>query len=329
MFKNLKRKQQTRSGTLMDSAICTICKRKPAFYFRRYSGERLCRGCFAKSIESKVRATIAKYKMFDFNDRIAVAVSGGKDSISLLHILAKIERDYPKASLVAVSVDEGIAGYRDEALKIATENCKKLGIEHHVISFKELYGFTLDEIVKKIRASEKSELTPCAYCGVLRRKALNIIARKVGANKLATAHTLDDEAQTVLLNMLHGDVMRMIREKPVTDEVHPKLVRRVKPFCEIPEKETALFAYIKKIKFQSMPCPYALEALRNDIRLFLNRMEEKHAGIKYTVFKAAERIRQVLEKVANIETLKDCRLCGEPTPQDLCKACEMLRDLGG
>lgn len=280
-----------------------------------------------ESVENKVRATIAKYKMLDFDDRIAVAVSGGKDSVSLLHILAKIERDYPKASLLAVSVDEGIAGYRDEALKIAGENCKKLGVEHHVISFKELYGFTLDEIVYKLKRSGESELTPCAYCGVLRRKALNIIARKVSADKLATAHTLDDEAQTVLLNMLHGDVLRIIREKPVTDETHPKLIRRVKPFCEIPEKETALFAYVKKIKFQAIPCPYAPEALRNDVRLFLNRMEEKHAGTKYTVFKAAEKIRLAVEKAAGSEILKECSQCGEPTAQDVCKACELLQKI--
>ncbi|MEM3579251.1 MAG: TIGR00269 family protein [Candidatus Bathyarchaeia archaeon] len=311
----------------MDNTICTVCKRKPAFYFRRYSGEMLCKGCFVKSIENKVRVTIAKYKMFDFNNRIAVAVSGGKDSVSLLHILAKMERDYPKASLVAVSVDEGIAGYRDEALKIAVENCRKLGVEHHVISFKELYGFTLDEIVEKIRMGGENELTPCAYCGVLRRKALNIVSRKVEADKLATAHTLDDEVQTVLLNVLHGDTARIAREKPVVDYVHPKLVRRVKPFCEIPEKETALYAYVKRIKFQSMPCPYASEALRNDVRQFLNRMEEKHAGIKYTVFKTAERIRHALEKAASAEALKECRLCGEPTVQELCKACEMLQNL--
>jgi len=308
---------------------CSICKRREAFFFRPYSGERLCKKCFVKSIENKVKATIAKYNMLEFNDRIAVAVSGGKDSISLLHILAKIERDYPKASLVAVSVDEGIAGYRDEALKIAGENCGKLGIEHHIISFKELYGLTLDEIVEKLRASGERELTPCAYCGVLRRKALNVIARKVNADKLATAHTLDDEVQTILLNMFHGDPYRIAREKAVTDETHPKLIRRVKPFCEIPEKETALFAYVKKIKFQSLPCPYSPEALRNDVRVFLNRMEEKHAGIKYIIFKAAEKIRPALEKAGGKEALRECVECGEPTTQALCKACEMLQKIKG
>jgi uncharacterized protein (TIGR00269 family) len=308
--------------------ICSVCKRREPFFFRQYSGERLCKRCFVKSIEGKVRATIAKHDMLEFNDRVAVAVSGGKDSVSLLHVLYKIEKDYPKASLVAVSVDEGIKGYRDEALKIAEVNCKRLGVEHHVISFKELYGFTLDEIVKALKMKGKGELTPCAYCGVLRRKALNTIASMVKASKLATAHTLDDEVQTILLNMLHGDVMRIAREKPVTDETHPKLIRRIKPFCEIPEKETALFAYVKKVRFQSIPCPYASEAMRNDIRLFLNRMEEKHPGIKFTLFNSADKVRPALEKTAAKESLRKCSLCGEPTTQELCKACQMLQEIG-
>lgn len=313
----------------MDNSVCTICKRKPAFYYRLYSGEKLCKACFVKSIENKVRATIAKYNMFEFDDKIAIAVSGGKDSVSLLHILAKIEHAYPKARLIAVSVDEGIAGYRDEALKIAEESCRKLGIEHHTISFKELYGLTLDEIVKKLRETCKRELTPCAYCGVLRRKALNMIATKVDVDKLATAHTLDDEVQTILLNIIHGDPLRIAREKPVTDETHPKLIRRVKPFCEIPEKETALFAYVKKIRFQSVPCPYAPEALRNDVRVFLNRLEEKHAGIKYAIFKSAEKIRPALEKAGKKEALRRCSICAEPTTQTICKACEMLQAIKG
>ncbi|MEM3760421.1 MAG: TIGR00269 family protein [Candidatus Bathyarchaeia archaeon] len=308
--------------------VCSVCKRREPFFYRQYSGERLCKKCFTESIEAKVKNTIAKYGMLEFDDRIAVAVSGGKDSVSLLHILAKIERNYPKAFLVAVTVDEGIKGYRDEALKIAAENCKKLGIEHHIVSFKELYGHRLDEIVRKLKEKRVSELTPCAYCGVMRRKALNIAARKLEANKIATAHTLDDETQTILLNILHGDALRIAREKPVTDETHPKLVQRIKPFCEIPEKETALYAYAKKIKFQSTPCPYASEALRNDIRTMLNRMEEKHAGIKFTIFKSIEKIRPALEKIAKKEGLRECSECGEPTTEKICKTCQMLKEIG-
>ena len=311
-----------------NAAICTACKRRESFFFRQYSGERLCKKCFAESIEAKVRASIAKYRMFNFDDRIAVAVSGGKDSISLLHILAKMARLRPKASLVAVTVDEGIKGYRDEALAIAAANCKKLKIDHHVVSFKELYGFTLDEIVARAQRKGERELTSCAYCGVLRRRALNVAARDVGADKIATAHTLDDEVQTILLNIFRGDVLRLAKEKPVTDEVHPRFVRKVKPFCEIPEKESALYAYVKKIKFQDAPCPYASEALRNDIRVMLNRMEEKHAGTKFTVFKSIERIRPALDEIAKKADFKECIECGEPASSDLCRTCEMLRQIG-
>lgn len=273
-------------------------------------------------------ATVAEYKMLRFDDRIAVAVSGGKDSVSLLHILAKMERKLPRASLVAVTVDEGIKGYRDEALRIAVENCRKLGVEHYTVSFKQLFGYTLDEIVRLLKEKKGRVETSCAYCGVLRRKALNLAARSVKAGKLATAHTLDDEAQTILLNLFHGDVWRLAKEKPVTDEVHPKLVRRIKPFCLVPERETALYAYVKKTRFQSRPCPYASEALRNDVRLLLNRIEEEHAGTKYTVFKSVEKIRPAIEMAAETEAMKECGVCGEPTGESICRTCQMLKQLG-
>jgi uncharacterized protein (TIGR00269 family) len=285
----------------------------------------LCRRCFVGSVEEKARATIAKYGMFRFDDRIAVAVSGGKDSVGLLHVLARIELRHPKARLVAVTVDEGIRGYRDEALKIAAENCEKLDVEHCVVSFKQLFGLTFDRMVRRLKDKDDMKLTPCAYCGVLRRKALNTAARKIGANKLATAHTLDDETQTILLNILHGDVLRIAKEKPVTDEVHPKLVRRIKPFCEIPERETALYAYVKGIRFQSTRCPYASEALRNDARAMLNMMEEKHPGIKFTIFKSIEKIRPALEETAKREGLNECIECGEPTTEKVCRTCQLLK----
>jgi uncharacterized protein (TIGR00269 family) len=309
------------------AAMCSACKRREAFFFRSYSGERLCRRCFSESIEAKVRGTITRYGMFRFDDRIAVAVSGGKDSISLLHVLAKMEKFRPKASLVAVTVDEGIIGYRDEALKIAEAHCKTLGVPHHTVSFKELYGFTLDEIVAgKLRKGAK-DLTSCAYCGVLRRRALNVAAREVEATKIATAHTLDDEVQTILLNIFHGDISRLGKEKPVTDDVHERFVNKVKPFCEILEKESALYAYVKKVPFQSTPCPYASEALRNDIRFMINRIEEKHAGTKYTIFNSIERLRPALNSVAENGHYGECRKCGEPAAQGLCKVCQMLQEI--
>ncbi|RJS84702.1 TIGR00269 family protein [Candidatus Bathyarchaeota archaeon] len=264
--------------------------------------------------------------MFEFDDTIAVALSGGKDSASLLHILWMIEDKFPKSTLIAVTVDEGIKGYRDEALKIAAENCRTLNIEHKKVSFKELYGYTLDEIVRLIKEKGGS-LTPCAVCGVLRRRALNYIAREVGADKLATAHNLDDEVQTLLINILHGDPYRIARVKPVSDLLTRDFVRRVKPLCEIPERETALYAYLKGIRFQDLPCPYAGEALRNDVRNMLNRLEEKHPGIKFTIYRSFERLRPFVETATKNVKIGRCSICGEPSVSDVCQVCEILKSL--
>jgi uncharacterized protein (TIGR00269 family) len=312
----------------MEPNVCGVCKTKPAFFYRPHSGERLCKRCFTLSVEAKVRSTITHYRMLNFDDHLAVAVSGGKDSLSLLHILAKIKKRRPQTTLTAVTVDEGIKGYRDEALEIAKENCEKLEIPHHIVSFKELYGYSLDEIIAQARKKGQTQLTACAYCGVLRRKAINTGARQVKATKIATGHTLDDEVQTVLMNFLRGDTARLSKEKPVTTQVHPLFVQKIKPLCEVPEKESALYAYSKKIAFQDTPCPYASEALRNDIRGIINRMEQKHPGTKFTVAKTMERLRPALEITEQKDHFRTCRICGEPSALDFCKACELLRHVG-
>jgi uncharacterized protein (TIGR00269 family) len=265
--------------------------------------------------------------MINHGDKIAVAVSGGKDSISLLHLMKYYKQNHVEFSLSAITVDEGIQNYREEAMEIATQNCKSQKIEHHVISFKELYGKTLDEIVFQLRKKKEGRLTPCAYCGVLRRKALNIAARKANANKVATAHTLDDEIQTFLLNMLHGDSTKFLSWNPNTNQGKTKLVDRIKPFCEIPEKETALYAYAKKIRFQDNPCPYSSHAMRNDVRTFLNRVEDKKAGIKSSILCSMQILGSAAEKRLTNELLNECDKCGEPTAKDICRACEMLQTL--
>ena len=308
-------------------AACTLCGRYDAVFSRSYSGENLCGRCFCRTVEDRVRKTISKYDMLKPKDNFMVAVSGGKDSVALLHILAKIEKPFPEAKFCAGTVDEGIRDYRDEALKIAEENCRKLGVEHVVTSFKKLFGYEMDEIVKLAQKKGEGGLTPCSYCGVLRRKALNTMARDAGVDKLVTAHSLDDETQTMLLNIVHGDPMRIARSKPVLDVVHPKLVQRVKPLCMVPEKEVAFYAYLKGIEFQCIDCPYAETALRNDIRSMLNRMEHKHAGTLFTVFRSMEKIRPALEAFTEEVQLNNCRLCEEPAIGDLCRACEMLEDL--
>lgn len=301
---------------------CTFCGGN-AFYLRPYSGEQLCTSCYVQAIEKQVQRTITNYKMLKPDDKVALALSGGKDSVSLLHILSRLEERFPKSRLVAVTIDEGIGVYRSEAVEIAKETCKNLGVEHHVYSFKTLYGCTLDEIADAAKQREKPFI--CSYCGILRRKALNLAARNVGGTKLATGHNLDDEVQSMMMNLLRGDVSRMlVKEENVTGI---DLIPRIKPLCEVPEREVALYAFLKHARFQSLPCPYLETSLRNDVRKFLNTLEAKHSGMKFTLYRSFEKIRPQF-KSAEEYNLNHCKVCGEPTTEQVCMACQILQELG-
>ncbi len=298
--------------------LCKFCS-ADAVYTREFEGTSFCAKCFREAIEEHVRRTVVKHGMLAHDDHIAVAVSGGKDSLVLLHLLVELEKRFPRSKITAVSVDEGIEGYRDEALELARKACENLGVPHFVVSYRNLFGITTDEIVKMQLGQ-----TPCSYCGVFRRKAINKAALMVGATKIAIAHNLDDEVQTVLLNMLHGDPMRIVRSGPVLRDPRRRFLTRIKPLCDILEREVVLYAYLSGFEFQSIACPHGSEALRNDVRNFMNQMEQKHPGTKFTLQRTAERLRNSLADTAPPSELNECEKCGDPTPHRLCEACLML-----
>lgn len=304
------------------------CRRcgEEAVYRRIYSGEALCRRHFLKSIDDRVRLAIKRYRMFNPDDRIGLALSGGKDSLTLLHILSKIEGAFPEAELIAITVDEGIKGYRRAALRIASEACEKLKIPHRIYSFKKLFGLTLDELVR-IASERKLKPRPCIYCGILRRKALNIASEDLKLSKIATAHNLDDVIQTYMLNLAHGDIYRFITSGPVTESRFTGIPTRVKPMVLIPEKEVSLYATFMSFKFQPTQCPYTGSSLRSDVRVLINRLESKHPGIMFTLLKSFEEIANDLKQIVKSPRIRECSICGSPATGDLCKACELLAKL--
>lgn len=304
----------------MDAPICSSCHHRTSFYKREYEGVNLCRGCFRDSIERRVRRSIRHWKMFSPADHIAVAVSGGKDSIIMLMILKKITSRFAETKITAVTVDEGIAGYREEAVDLAREYCKRLGVNHEIVSFEELYGNGLDDFLK----TRSERMTACSYCGVFRRKAINVAARKVGATTIATAHNLDDIVQTYLLNLFQGDVERFARFGPVLRDPRGGFLPRVKPLCEVPEKEVALYGFTEGLSFQTASCPYMGEALRNELRTVLNRLEIAHPGVLFSSYRAMTRLRGLAEPNVAPSELRACNSCGEPTPQETCEACRMV-----
>jgi uncharacterized protein (TIGR00269 family) len=181
--------------------------------------------------------------------------------------------------------------------------------------------------MRKAESLKVERLSACAYCGVLRRRALDLAAKRFKADVLVLGHNLDDVVQTFLLNVVHGDVLRLGRFGAVSSESDGRFVRRVRPFCLVPEKETAFYAYLKKIKFQSVVCPYAGEALRNDARYWLTRLEQRHAGSLFTLFRSFEKIGEALKREETAFGV--CERCGEPCAEaeNVCMVCRFLEEL--
>jgi uncharacterized protein (TIGR00269 family) len=304
---------------------CSKCG-QPAVYLRRYTGERLCTSCLVDTTVDRVRRTINRLKMLQENDRIAVAISGGKDSAVLLSVLNKIEEKYPDSELIPVTIDEGIAGYRDRALHSAHKLTDSLGLKLRVFSFSDLFGQSLDKIVK---LRDDSALGACSYCGVLRRRALNQAAEDLGADVVATGHNMDDEAQTIVMNIMRGDSRRIARTNVPRARSIEGLVPRVKPMAELSERDIVAYSHVLELPYHDVPCPYAEQAYRNDVRMFLNKMEHRRPGTLLAILRSGEAISEVFYEVSQGWEITRCEKCGAPSPSKICKACELLAELGG
>jgi len=297
---------------------CDRCE-NDAVYSRRYSGESFCSDCFSNSILRKTAKTISKYNMIQNGELVCVAVSGGKDSLALLHVLSKMAKNH-NFRIHAITIDEGIPGYREEALDIVKEFCAKLGIKHTTYPYKELFGLTLNDSLKQ---NENDRLSSCSICGTFRRRAMDHAAKQIGANVIATGHNLDDVLQTFVINTLSGDTNKIGWMDPDTSD---NSLRKIKPFCEIYEPEIVFYAFTNDLPFQTEPCPHTNEGIRTEIREFLNKLEGSHSGIKNSMYRSVLKISQTMRD-SNYKEKTRCTSCGSECTGKVCSVCKMIIDL--
>lgn len=300
-------------------AVCSQCGNK-AVYHQRPSGRHLCRKHFIKDVEKRVKNSVYKYRMIETGDKIAIALSGGKDSVVLTHILNRLYGKRKDLEFALITIDEGIEGYRPPTVDISRDLADSLQIEHHIVSFEEEIGATLDEMVKK------GDKKPCSYCGVFRKYLLNKTAREIGATKLATGHSLDDETQTILLNFLQSDIARLARLMPQKQQ--EGLIMRVKPLRKIYEKETVVYASLFDLPLDVEECPYSQFPVRAAVRDYLYDFEYKYPGRKFSVMKSFEQLIPCLKEIHPQIKLNACSICGEPTASEECQACTLRKELG-
>jgi len=300
-------------------STCDKCRSK-AVIFIRYSGAHLCDQHFSEFVEKRVKHELRRQTDLSRGGRLAVAVSGGKDSSVALALLHRILSRRKDIEFCAITVDEGIAGYRESSIPVVAAQCRSLGVEHRIVSFAEMFGTTMDEV-----ASKEREVSTCTYCGVMRRLAMNRVARDWDASHLATGLNLDDTAQSILMNFSRGDIERLARMGPHR-RVQPGLIPRIQPLRTIPESETTLYAILNGIAYHDLECPYAPEALRNDYRRVVFELEARYPGTRHSILRSYEELLPALENLYPPAKLKMCS-CGEPTISGRCKACELVESL--
>jgi uncharacterized protein (TIGR00269 family) len=250
---------------------------------------------------------------------VAVALSGGKDSAVALSLAQEYFRRRPTVRIVALSVDEGVEGYRSATLRAAESLTERLGVAHRVVRAQEELGTTTDRAARQLPGT-----IPCSFCGVWRRQLLNRAARDAGADALVLGFNLDDLAQTVLMNLVRGDLDRLVRMAPHRSP-QPGLVPRVAPLALVPEREVYLYARLHGLPFDHGECPHAGRASRNLFREVVWQLEEALPGTRQSLLRTHDRlVERWLRDEPSGAPLR-CRSCGEPSASDLCRACEYLQ----
>ncbi|CAD6242267.1 unnamed protein product [Miscanthus lutarioriparius] len=270
------------------SRLCVRCGERKAALKRPKTLEQICRECFYIVFEDEIHQTIVENSLFKAGERVAIGASGGKDSTVLAYVLSELNRHHNYGlDLFLLSVDEGITGYRDDSLETVKRNEIQYGLPLKIVSYKDLYGWTMDDIVKAIGLKNN-----CTFCGVFRRQALDRGAALLKADKIVTGHNADDIAETVLLNILRGDIARI---------------------------ENGL------IWLYHDPGIYSPNAYRGFAREFIKDLERMRPRAILDIIKSGENFR--ISTTTRMPEQGTCERCGYISSQKLCKACVLLDGL--
>jgi|TARA_B100000315_G_C14576633_1_gene588233 uncharacterized protein (TIGR00269 family) len=330
------------------------CNEKPIIELP--AGEKLCKKHFTEYFENKVFRTITRFDLLGKEENLGVAISGGKDSLTLLTILNKLSKQNPKINLTAILIDEGINNYRDKSLITAEEFCKKNNIKLNIYSFEKEFGMPLDNMLKIL------DVKPCTICGIFRRYLLNKKSKELGFTKLATGHNLDDECQSIMMNQFKNNIQASARLGPIgginnnnynnkNDSMINKnnnkinetknnlkngnkkiklnewFVQRIKPLYLCTEKEVTTYAFINKILDEFNECPNIAKSYRAEIRDMLNDLEAKFPETKHAIVNSFLQILPDLKQRFKEGGVNYCKQCNEPASKDKCNACKYVEKL--
>jgi uncharacterized protein (TIGR00269 family) len=290
---------------------CRKCGDRAILELRRHNAA-FCAPDFVEFFRNQVREAIRRYRMFERDEQVLVAVSGGKDSLALWDVL--IDEGYRTTGLY---LDLGIFDYSVESRAKCEAFAAARGVPLLVRRVADEVGAPVP-VIKQV-----TRRPPCSGCGLSKRYLMNRVALDEGLPVVATGHNLDDEAATLFGSVMHWRTEALPRQSPALPSTHPKLVRRVKPLFRLSERETAAYAFVRKIDYIVEECPFAVGATSIAHKETLNRMEDASPGAKHNfLFGFLDRARAAFEQVENV-TLNECVRCGQVTTGTLCAFCKL------
>ncbi|WP_232687301.1 tRNA 2-thiolation protein NcsA [Halobacterium zhouii] len=314
---------------------CTKCDREAVMH-AAYSGTYLCEAHLFESVERRVRHRVREDDMLPADatpedpETWVIGLSGGKDSVVLTDIIHETFEEDPRVELVALTIHEGIEGYRDASLDACEELADDRDIPHEVVTYSEEFDVQMDDVAE----DDPLDMAPCAYCGVFRRDALARYAEELDADKLLTGHNLDDEAETALMNIFEGNVEQVAKHFDASlgpfDERREKedMIPRAKPLRDVPEKEVALYAQLRELPVHMAECPHSSEAFRGEIQDLLLSLEEDHPGTRHSIMAGYEELASLAADEyggdEDEQPVGSCEECGAPTARDRCRKCALL-----
>lgn len=294
---------------------CKRCKRTAIY-------DGYCKRCFVELTERRIAKLIMHNQLVRNNDHILIALSGGADSSLVAYYISQIHAKRAR-NLKLTAVTIAVPGSKQEAN--AAKICKLYGITHLKKSFEDFFDKSWKDIVLNI--SKKEKMHPCSVCGVLKRRALDLTAKEIGAKKIATGHNLTDEAVSFLMSFVLGNLKAMAHLGPISTPIRPEFIPRIKILRSLPNSDVRAYCKLKKIPFIATPCPYRVGCTREAFEGLLEEMKEKKPDADFSIVKTGDFFAGLLRRKWGSEgmELRQCKICGEFSSSDVCRVCHYLR----
>ena len=299
-------------------AKCRVCKQKADVYLKSYNLP-LCHTHYIEFIINRVKKAISAYKMIpSSNAKLLVALSGGKDSLTVAYILKSLGYN-----IKAMFIDLGIPKYSQESREIVEHFVKQFDIPLKIVELEKEIGYTLPQIVKRLKRP------PCSVCGSIKRYLMNRESQNY--DMLVTGHNLSDETAFLLSNLLFWKYDYILHQQPVLPELGGYFKRKIKPLVLISDEEVKYFADLIGIEYVKSSCPLGRTAKLHKYKELLAELENSMPGTRLRFLNGFLDFKEkyISENNTKEEVLPPnrCVNCGYPTYGKLCFFCSLKQSL--